>query len=476
MTYRQFVGILRARWRLVAAIFGGILLLTALGTIFWPRAYEATASVVVDINADPTTGTVNPDQLLTSYLATQVDIASSDRVVRRVVKALKLDADPERRAKWLRKTGGEGDFIAWLIHGVRTEIAVTPSRDSSVITITALTSDRKSSVALANAFAEAYVDTTIDLKVEPARQYAAWFADRSREFQADLEAKQKRLSDYQTANGITATDEKLDIESSRLADLSTAVTKAQEEYQEKDSIQRHAQAGADSVPEVLQNPLISSLKSELAMAESKLKDLSTNVGVNYPQYQAAAAQVASLRARLAEETAQILSSLKGDAQLSSRQHSDARAALEAQKRRVLELKHQRDQVQVLQNDVTAAQKALDDVTQRRSQNSLASQIEQTNVLPLTEAVEPPFAAVPVIKLNVAVGLALALLLSVGTALVLELNNPIVRTEEDLLRVVGAPLLGSVRSATGVTAAALKEGAATRVPEQQRAAMLEARAS
>ena len=390
MTYRQFVGILRARSRLVAAIFGGILLLTALGTFFWPRQYEATASVVVDINADPTTGTVNPDQLLTSYLATQVDIASSDRVVRRVVKALKMDTDPERRAKWLRKTDGEGDFIAWLIHGVRTEISVTPSRDSSVITITALTPDRKSSVELANAFAEAYVDTTIDLKVEPARQYATWFADRSREFQADLEAKQKRLSDYQSANGITATDDKLDIESSRLADLSTAVTKAQEEYQEKDSRQRHAQGSAESLPEVLQNPLISSLKSDLAMAESKLKDLSTNVGVNYPQYQAAAAQVASLRARLAEETAQILSSLKGDAQLSSRQHLEARAALEAQEEACfLELKHQRDQVQVLESHVTAAQRALDDVTQRRSQNSLASQIEQTNVLPLTEAVEPP---------------------------------------------------------------------------------------
>ena len=82
---------------------------------------------------------------------------------------------------------------------------------------------------------------------------------------------------------------------------------------------------------------------------------------------------------------------------------------------------------------------------------------------------------PVIKLNVAVGLALAVLLSVGTALILELNNPIVRSDEDLFRIVGLPLLGSVRSANAVTAAAQKGSAFGRVPEG-RATMLEARAS
>ena len=474
MTFHQFVGILYARWRLVAAIFGSVLLVTGIATILWPRQYEASASVVVDVSADPTTGTVNPEQLLISYLATQVDIASSERVARRVVKELKLDEDPQRRAKWLRNTGGKGDFIAWLTQGVRTEIAVTPSRDSSVITITATTGDRSASAQLANAFAAAYVSTTIDLKVEPARQYASWFADRSREFHADLEAKQKRLSDYQTANGITATDERLDIENSRLADLSASVTKAQEDYREKDSRQRQAQGNAETLPEVLQNPLISSLKSDLALAESKLKDLSTNVGVNHPQYRAAAAQVSSLRSRLSEETARIISSLKGDAELSSRQQLDARAALEAQKKRVLELKHERDQVQDLQNDVTAAQRALDEVTQRRSQNSLASELEQTNVLPLTEAVEPPNPSMPVVKLNLAVGFALGLILSIGTAMALELNNPIVRSGEDLVRVLPVPLLGSVRSGKATEEAALNAVATIRVPKP--APMLQARAS
>ena len=443
MTFRQLVVILRARRRLVGGIFAGVLLATVLVTLVWPRQYEADASVIVDIKADPTTGTVNPDQLLTSYLATQVDIASSDRVARRVVKLLKLDEDPENRQKWLDR-GSKGDFTAWIIESLRKKITVTPSRDSSVITVTARTDDRKTAAALANAFARAYVDTTIDLKVEPARQYATWFADRSRELQADLEAKQKRLSGYKAANGITAND-KVDIENERLAELSTAVTKAQEEYQKSASKERQAERSPDDLPEVLQSPLISGLKAELALAESKEKDLSTAVGVNYPQYQSAEAQAASLRARIATETTKILNSLRNDVQFSLRQLNDAQAALEAQKTHVLEFKRGHDALQVLQNDVLAAQRALDDVAQRRSQTSLESQLQQTNVVPLTEAVEPPYRASPIIRLNLAIGFLLAVMLAVGIPVTLELNNPIIRDEEDLRRALAVPFLGAVRS-------------------------------
>jgi chain length determinant protein EpsF len=444
MTFHQLLVILRARRQLAIRIFGGVLLGTIVLTFLWPRQYEANASVVVDVKADPATGTINPDQLLTSYLATQVDVASSDRVARLVVKSLKYDQDPEKRQEW-QSSGGNGDFIAWAAESLRKKIVVTPSRDSSVITITATARDRKTAAQLANAFVKAYVDTTIDLKVEPAKQYASWYADRSRDLQADLQAKQKRLSEYQAANGITATDEKVDIESSRLSDLSTSVTRAQEEYQKAASKERAAETNPDDLPEVLQSPLIGGLKSELALAESRQKDLATTVGANYPAYRAAEAQAASLRARIGAETQKILNSLRSDVQLAQRQLNSAQAALDAQKKRVLEFKGDRDELQVLQNEVLAAQQALDYVAQRRSQSNLESQLQQTNVVPLTLAVEPPYRSSPIIKVNLAVGFLLAVLLAIGVPLMLELNNPIIRAGEDLRRVLAVPFLGAVRA-------------------------------
>jgi chain length determinant protein EpsF len=443
MTLHQLLIILRARRRQALSIFGGVLLLAILITVIWPRQYEANASVVVDVKADPTTGTVNPGQLLTSYVATQVDVASSDRVARLVVKLLKYDKDPEKLQDW-KDAGSPGDFAGWEVESLRKKIVVTPSRDSSVITITATAGDRQGAATLANAFVEAYVDTSIDLKTEPAKQFAHWYSDRIRELQAELVVKQKRLSDYQSANGITATDEKLDIENSRLADLSSAVTKAQAEYEKSASKLRLAETNPDDLLEVLQSPLISGLKSELALAESKQNDLSTNTGVNYPLYQSAEAQSNVLRQRITTETQKILNSLRSDAQLTQRQLQDAQAALDAQKKRVLSFTGDRGPLQALENDVLAAQKAIDDVSQRRSQSSLEGELQQTNVLPLTEAVSPPYRSSPIIRLNLAIGFLLGAMLGIGIPVILERRKPIIRAGEDLRRVLSVPFLGAVR--------------------------------
>ena len=85
------------------------------------------------------------------------------------------------------------------------------------------------------------------------------FDGQNATLRADLEAAQKRLSDYQQKQGIVATDDRLDLENARLAELSTQLSVAQ--AQKVDSRSRQAQSGnAENLPEVMQNGLIQSLK------------------------------------------------------------------------------------------------------------------------------------------------------------------------------------------------------------------------
>ena len=63
--------------------------------------------------------------------------------------------------------------------------------------------------AVANAFAHAYMSTTIELKVEPARQYADWFGTQGKELRDRLEKAQAKLSAYQQEHGIVASDERV---------------------------------------------------------------------------------------------------------------------------------------------------------------------------------------------------------------------------------------------------------------------------
>jgi chain length determinant protein EpsF len=465
MTLKQFLLVLRARWRLAGGVFLGVVIATIVVSLMMPKLYTASATVVVDTKADPLSVTAGyyASQTSTAYVATQVDIISSERVAERVVKNLKLDKAPEYVSDWRDSTGGEGDITVWIGEILQKALVVTPSRDSSVIDISVTWTDRKTAAILANAFAQAYIDTNIELRVDPAKQYATWFDERSRALRADLEAKQKRLSDFQAQTGIVAvSDGRLDIENARLAELSTQLLTIQALRQDSQSRQRQAVTDNDSLPEVLQSPVIAGLKADLSRAEAKMQDIATNVGKNHPDYQTAAAEVSNLRKRIDAESARIAASLGSTTQVNLRRESDIKAALEAQKQRMLQLTHEHDEVAVLQNDVATAQRNLDAVTQRLAQSSLESQTQQANISLLTTAVEPQKRSSPKYFLNLLVGIFLGGVLGVGAALARELTDRRVREASELSPLLGVPLFATIpginpgaRSSRAETAGAMR---------------------
>jgi chain length determinant protein EpsF len=407
---------------------------------------------VVDSKVDPLTAAGGAsDQVLASYINTQSDVIASIRVAQRVAKALKLDQAPEVRRKWIDKTGGQGDIYVWLAHGLLAgkNLVVAPAsgsatRQTNVIEITAKSHDAKMAAAIANGFAAAAIETNIELKVEPAKLYSTWFDQRLRALRTDLEAKQKRLSDFQNASGIVATDEKLDVENARLAELSTQLVTVQSQRQDSQSRQRQAAGDNDFLPEVLQSPLIASLKDNLTAAEAKRTETAGRLGKNHPDYQAAEAEVASLRARIALEINKIVASLGSTTQVNVRRENDLRLALEAQKTRVLEMKHQHDEAAVLSGDVAAAQRDLDAVSQRLALTNLESQAQQTNVVLLTAAAPPLDPSSPKLLVFLGAGIFLGGVLGIGLVLLLEKRDGRLRHEDELVGLLGVPLLGRIR--------------------------------
>ena len=458
MSLSQILVILRARWRMVFGVFGGVLAFVLVLTLFWPKQYTASSSLVVDAKSDPVSGAsgggVVSEQLLASYVNTQSDVIASRRVAQRVVKTLKLEADPALMQRWRSATKGVGDFNIWLAdYLVTKKLTVAPVHDSpthasNVIEISVSWPNADRAAALANAFAQAAIETNIELKVEPAKLYANWFNQRSRALRDDLVAKQKRLSDYQNSSGLVATDEKLDVENARLAELSTQLVTIQGLREESQSRQRGAGGGnIESLPEVLQSPVIQALKAELSQAEARQPDIAARLGKNHPDYQAAVAEIANLRQRIARESANIAASLGNTTQVNVRREAEVRQALEAQKNKVLELKHAHDQAAILQSDVNSAQRDLDAVSERYAQSSLESQSSLTNVVQLTSASPPLFPSSPKLLLNILIGIFMGGLCGIGVALFLEALHPRVRLDEDLLNLLGVPILGKIGSIT-----------------------------
>ncbi|WP_300320268.1 chain length determinant protein EpsF [Accumulibacter sp.] len=443
MTLQQFLLILRARARLAIYTLLATVLTTLVVSLLLPKQYTASTAVVIDVKSpDPIAGMVLPGMISPGYMATQVDIINSNRVAQRVVRQLRMDQSPAIREQWQEATEGKGDITVWLADLLQKKLDVQPSRESNVININFSGADPAFAAAVANAFAQSYIDVNLELKVEPARQNAAWFQEQTRLLRDKLEAAQAALSSYQQKTGIVRTDDHLSHEMAKLNDLSAQLTVVQAQTADSHSKGKSA-GGSDTLVEVMQNPLISGLKADIARLEAKLQESNINLGKNHPQTRRAESELASLKGKLASETQKVSASLNTSYEVGKQKEKELLDALEAQKALVLSLNRERDEISVLQRDVESAQRAFEGVSQRSALTRLESLSVQTNAVVLNPAAEPTQHSKPKILLNVLVSIFLGTLLGVGAALMLELADRRVRSVDDLAEAIGVPVLASI---------------------------------
>jgi len=442
MTLSQFFSILRARWRLSLLVLMVTVVAAVVVSLSLPKRYTAMASVVVDVKPDPISGAMFGGMMNPTIMATQVDIITSDRVARRVIRNLKLADNQTLRDQWQQSSKGEGSFEDWLVATFQRQLDVKPSRESNVMTIAYQALDPAFAASLANAFVQAYIDTAVELRVDPARQYSGFFEQRAKEARDAVEAAQRKLSEYQQANGIVGNDERLDIETSRLNELSSQLVAMQTLAGESYSRQAQAAGGnGDRLNESLTNPVVSNLRLELSKAEANLQELNARLGGNHPQVQQARATIEELRSRLETETRRVAGGVGVTANINSARVADIRGQLEAQRAKVLKMKEGRDAMTGLQRDVENSQKAYEAIVGRLNQSSLESQTQQSNVNVLSAATPPLVHSSPRVGLNIVVALVLGSLLAIASAMVRELLDRRVRGPEDLVVALGLPILG-----------------------------------
>ena len=453
MNPKQLLLILKARWWVPLVI----LVLAVAGTYtvsrYLPKKYTATTQLVVDIRSrDPIAAMFMPGSM-----TTQEDIIRSDRIAQKVVRNLKLDENALVKQQWREATDGRGRLEVWLGELLQKQLnVIPPRRDSNILTIEYTAVDPGFAAAVANAFAQAYVQTTVEMRVEPARQYAQWFEEQSKVLRADLERSQATLSQFQQKKGIVAREENLDTEMAKLSELTSQLTAIQAQTVDARTKQ-HSNAGM--LPEVMGSSVVAGLRADIARKEAQLKDASTNLGKNHPQLKSMQAELAELRANLETESRHVAASFTTTRSVSAEKEQALKRSIEAQKRKLLELRNERDQLAVLQRDVDAAKSAYDAVAARYTQATLESQATQTNVSVLSPAVEPLEASSPRVMRYTAMAVFFGLLGGFGLAFLWEMLDRRVRCPEDVSDMLQMPVLGVVQKDRGIArrrALALKQ--------------------
>lgn len=444
MNFIQFLLILKARMRIILVTFTVIVLTAVAVTLVLPKSFKATASLLLNYKGmDPVTGVILPAQLMPGYMATQVDIIQSQNIALKVVEKLGLAKSPRAEEQFQDATGGHGDINNWLADLLLKKLDVKPSKESSVLEISFNAVDPNFAAAVANAFAENYQATSVQLKVEPAQKAAGYFGDQIKSLRANLEEAQSKLGKYQQDHGITNAEQSFDVENMRLNELSTQLSLAQSAAIEARSRQNNVRGNAYDSPDVALSPVIQNLKVDAARAQAKLAQISSTLGRNHPQYQAAADELAQIKGQLNAEIGSAANSVSGSSTINQQREAELRAQVELQKKKVLELNRARSEMSVLQKDVETAQKSLDAVTQRYSQTSIEGQSNQSDIAILNPAIAPIKPNSPRMLLSLVLAIMLGGILGIGFGLFAELLDRRVRSRDDIANILGVPVFAII---------------------------------
>lgn len=444
MTIVQLINALRARWITALVTFGGVLGLALAVTLLQPSRYTATASVVLDVKSpDPITGLTPAGFVTPTYISTQVEVLRSGRTASSAIQSVGLLNNPSLRAEWEASTGGQGEFEGWVVDLLLRNLTVTPLRESSAMRVAFVSQDPGFSARMANAFVQAYIDTTVEARKAAAQESSSFFEANARKAREELEAAQAKLTAFQRSSGILATDERLDVETARLNELSSQLVMLQTLAAESRGRATQAGANRDQMQEVVNNPLVAQLNLELARYQSRLEELTSRLGDNNPQVVEVRATVAELRRRIAAETNRVAGSVGVNDTVTQSRLAAAQAALAEQRARVLKLKQQRDEVAVLERDVDSAKLAYQGMVQKANLSTVESRTTQTNASFLQRAFVPARPSSPNAVLNVAVGVLAGLVLAVIAAMVREHRDRRLRSVQDIETELGVPMLGTI---------------------------------
>jgi chain length determinant protein EpsF len=375
-------------------------------------------------------------------MATQVEILKSDRVASRVVKMLGVERSPAAVQQWRESTEAKIPLERYFANLLQRGLTIEPSRGSNVISISFVSPDSAFAAGAANAFAQAYMDTTVELRVEPTRQSAIFLDEQTKTLRANLETAQTRLSKFQQDKGIVISDEKFDQETAKYNALVGQLTAAQTEQVEAETRLRNS--GTDTSPDVMQNAAVQGLKGQLALAEAKLSELSTIVGKNHPSRVQQEAQIAEIKQQIAAEVRRVSGGSSVIRRYSGQKVDELKELVDAQKKQLLSMRAQRDQMAVLVRDVETAQRAYEGISGRVNMVNLEGQNTQSNVRMLSPAIEPYTPARPRVLINVLGSIIGGLLLGGLAAIGLEFLDRRIRNPEDIMTLPGVPVIGVLR--------------------------------
>jgi uncharacterized protein involved in exopolysaccharide biosynthesis len=474
--------LIRHKWVLIIALAVMMALVLRYNSRLIP-IYQATATLIIDKNVtrSPISGqSMNYETYMSESLSfnTHFELITSRPVLAQVVRDLQLDqVDPKRAQQefievnalkqfWSRFKKNIGlllrrkkalppaaDRRADFIQVLKGMIRIENIEDTRLLRINVSSPSPERARDVANTLAQAYIDFNIQNRMKSSRDTLKWLTDRLYDMKKKLEDAEQEFLTYKQQEKLISVEGRQNLIAQKITEFNDAYLQARNQRIELDTrleqLERIAASGRDTplLQSLVENELIKDLYGQLMTAELELSRLSKVYKAKHAKIIQIKSHIDQTRIQLNQEIKKELGNLRARrAVLLSReqalQQTMADFEQEGMETNKQELKHT-----ILKRNVEMNQKIYDALLVRLKEVDITGNIDVSNVRITEKAQLPMYPVNPNKKRNLLLGAILGLMIGIGISFLWEYLDRSLRTEEDVEKYLGLPVLAIIPLAT-----------------------------
>ena len=466
---RHVLSAIRRNLWLALAIIGVAVALALVATMLDTPRYSAASSVQINDQSDEVLGKDFETQLTSPtawdterFLNTQLDVLRSRALAERVADALDLTKNERFFASMEippeRISGTDAENRAWVISLLQGSRDVELRRSTRIAMITFTSTDPELSARIANAFAEEFIQQTLQRRFDSSSYARNFVAEQLDEARTDLEDTEAALNAYarevgllRTRDAIAPTGQELEagtVTSSSLLQYNTAAIRAREARiaaeSRWDAVRNSALLSSQPV---LSNMTIQNLMTRRADLESELQSARERYLPGHPAIARLEADLSGVNSQLTRTANDVRQSIRAEYEAAARAEQRLETQVAQARGATLAEQDQSVRYNVLAREADTARSIYDGLLQRYRELNASAGITSSNIAIIDRAEVPSTQSSPSLTRNLAIGLIIGLALA-GIAIFLrDQLDDVIHIPEDVEDKLGLPLLGVVPRAS-----------------------------
>lgn len=446
--------LVRRKWIILAAalVVAGA---TAAGTMRQPKIYSASAQIMIEPAMPKVLGNDVALEELSErsrtervFNNTQYMTITSRAVLNDVAQRLKLASDADFKATYGLTQEGE-DLDKAVEQVLARAITVQPETASRIVNLVVEDQDPYRAAKIANTLGQAFIDYTLERRLETTRNASKWLDQRVDEFGHKLEQAEKALHGFKKANTLVSVsiEDRQNMTAASLGILNTKIVETRTkliELESKRSILQRALNGEtplEAVPRVADSEVIAELRSSLIALEKERAELTTRYGDKHPKMVAISKQIDEAKAAIDKEVQVVIGAFDNEITALKVTMTGLDEAMVTEKQNALALNSLALDYSKLTRDFGTTKTTYQSLLKRQTEADLSGRLN-SNFVSWFQAAEPRLSPIrPSVPQNALIGLFAGLMIGILIAVAGVLLDNTVHSQTDLERLLNLPFLG-----------------------------------